>query len=104
MNDVPDTTFEVTKSSAKKTSYAPMSSPGFSDLIACAEGEHLKRQYDATLQEWRKHSQPPGRPIAEQEVLARRALQLREALTERNTAANRMYLHREGCAICRRRR
>jgi hypothetical protein len=104
MNDVPDTTLEATKLSPKKTSYARRSSAGLSDLAPCAEGEQLKQQYDSTLQEWRKQSQPPARPFAAAEVLAQRALQLREALTERNAAANRMYLHRAGCAICRRRR
>jgi hypothetical protein len=104
MHDVPDTTFELTKLSPKKTSYARMSSAGLSDVVPCAEGELLKQQYDFTLQEWRKQSQPPARPFAEAEVLAQRALELREALTERNAAANRMYLHRAGCAICRRRR
>jgi hypothetical protein len=104
MNDRPETTFEVTKLSPKKTSYARLSSAGLSDLVPCAEGEQLKQQYDATLQEWRKRSQPPARPFAEADVVAQRALQLQEALTERNAAANRMYLHRAGCAICRRRR
>ncbi len=104
MNDLPDTSFEVTKLSPKKSHYAPMSSPGLRDLVSCAEGEQLKQQYDATLEEWKKQSQPPARRFAEAEVLAQRALQLREALTERNAAANRMYLHRAGCASCRRRR
>jgi hypothetical protein len=104
MNDVPETTFELTKLLPKKRSYARMPSAGLSDVAPCAEGEQLKQQYDSTLQEWRKQSQPPARPIAEAEVLVQRALQLREALTERNAAANRMYLHRAGCAICRRRR
>jgi hypothetical protein len=104
MNEVPDTTFELTRLPPKKRSYARMSSGGLSDVAPCSEGEQLKQQYDATLHEWRKQSQPPARPIAEPEVVTRRALQLKEALTERNAAANRMYLHREGCAICRRRR
>jgi len=104
MNDVPDTTFEVTKFSPKKTSRAHMRSAGLSDLIPCAEGDQLKQQYDSALEEWRKQYQPPVLSCAEAEVLTQRALQLREALTERNAAANRMYLHREGCAICRRRR
>ncbi len=104
MNDVPDTNFEVTKLSPKKVSYAPASAAGLSALVPCVEGEQLKQQHDATLEEWRKHSQPPARPFAEAEVLAQRALQLREALTERNAAANRLYLHRASCAICRRRR
>ncbi len=104
MNDVPDTTFELTKLSPNKTSYARLSSAGLSDVVPCAEGEQLKQQYDATLQEWRKQSQPPSRPFVEADVVAQRALQLGAALTARNAAANRMYLHRAGCAICRRRR
>ena len=64
MNDVPDINFEVTRLSPKKTSYARMSSPGLSDPIPCAEGEQLKQQYDSTLQEWRKQSQPPVRPLS----------------------------------------
>ena len=79
MNDVPDTTFEATKLSPKKASYAPMSAAGLSALVPCAEGEELKQQYDATLEEWRKQSQPPARPFAQAQVLAQRALRLREA-------------------------
>jgi hypothetical protein len=104
MSDFPDTTFEVTKLSPKKASYAPMSPAGLGHLVPCAEGEQLKQQYDATLQEWRKQSQPQARRFAAAEVLPQRALQRTEALAERNAAANRMYLHRAGCAICRRRR
>jgi hypothetical protein len=104
MNNLPDATLELTKLSPKKTSYSRDSSAGFSDVAPCAEGEQLKQQYDSTLEEWRRQSQPLARPFVEAEVLAQRALQLREALTVRNAAANRMYLHRAACAICRRRR
>jgi hypothetical protein len=101
MNDVPDASLEGTKLSPRKASYAPLSS---SALVPCIAGEELMQQYDATLEEWRKHSQSSARPFAEAEVLAQRLLQFRDALAERNAAANRMYLHRAGCAICRRRR
>jgi hypothetical protein len=95
MNDV----VEI-KVSRKKASYGRVTS-GLSEIVQCAEGEQLKQQYDSTLQEWRKQSQPPVNPFKEGEGAAR----LREeALTSRNTAANRMYLHRATCAICRRRR
>jgi hypothetical protein len=105
VNDVPETTFEEIKLSPKKASCARITSAGLSDIAQCAEGEQLKQQYDSTLQEWRRQSQPQVRPFVEGEALARRAFQLREeALTEMNAAANRMYLHRAGCAICRRRR
>ena len=104
MNDVPETTFEEIKLSAKKA-FARMTAAGVSDLAQCAEGEQLKKQYDSTLQEWRKQSQPQVRPSFEGEASVRRAFELREeALTKRNAAANRMYLHRATCAICRRRR
>ena len=103
MNDVPDSTFEVPRLSPKKPSYAPMSTAGLGDPFPCAEGEQLKQQYD-TLQEWRKQSQPPARPLTEAKLLAQRDLRLGEALASRNAAANRMYLHRAGCAVCRRRR
>jgi hypothetical protein len=103
MNDVPETTFEEIKLSRKKTSCAHITSAGVSDIPQCAEGEQLKPQYDSTLQKWRK--QPPVRPFEEGDASARRALQLREgALVKRNAAANRMYLHRATCALCRRRR
>jgi hypothetical protein len=96
MNDV-----EEIKLSRKKVSCARVPTSGVTDIAQCAEGEQLKQQYDSTLQEWRKQSQPPVNPFRESEVSAR----LREeALTSRNTAANRMYLHRATCAICRRRR
>src|ERR1700691_2007979 len=100
MNDV-----EEIKLSRKKGSCARVTTSGVTDIAQCAEGEQLKQQYDSTLEEWRKQSQPAVRPFLEGGVLAQRAFLLREAaLTERNAAANRMYLHREGCAICRRRR
>jgi hypothetical protein len=103
MSDVPETTFEEIKLSRKRA--ARSTSAGLSDIAQCAEGEQLKQQYDSALQEWRKQSQPPVRPFNEGEVSARRAFQLKEeALTKRNAAANRMYLHRATCAICRRRR
>jgi hypothetical protein len=105
MNDVPETTFEEIKLSRKKTSCPRITSAGLSDIPQCAEGEQLKQQYDSTLQEWRKQSQPPVRSFEEGDASARRALQLREeALVKRNAAANRMYLHRATCALCRRRR
>ena len=103
MSDVPETTFEEIKLSRKRE--ARITSAGLSDIVPCAEGEQLKQQYDSTLEEWRKQSQPPVRPFKEGPASARRAFQLREeALTNRNVAANRMYLHRATCAICRRRR
>jgi hypothetical protein len=103
MSDVPETTSDQIKLS--RTRAARITSAGLGDIVPCAEGEQLKQQYDSTLEEWRKQSQPPIRPFKEGEAAAQRAFQLREeALTNRNAAANRMYLHRATCAICRRRR
>jgi hypothetical protein len=103
MSDVPETTCEEIKLSRKRA--ARLTSAGLSDIVQCAEGDQLKQLYDSALHEWRKQSQPPVRPFKEGEASARRAFQLREeALTKRNAAANRMYLHRATCAICRRRR
>jgi hypothetical protein len=105
MNDIPETIFQAIKLPPKKLPRARIDPGGFNDVAQCAEGEQLKQQYDSTLQEWRKQSQPAVRPFVEGGGWVQRAFQLREAaLTERNAAANRMYLHREGCAICRRRR
>lgn len=105
MNDIPETTFQAIKLPPKKLPRSRIESGGINDVVQCAEGEQLKQQYDSTLQEWRKQSQPAVRSFVEGRGLAQREFQLREAaLTERNAAANRMYLHREGCAICRRRR
>jgi hypothetical protein len=104
MNDVPEMTFEEIKLSPKKAP-ARLTAAGVSDLAQCAEGEQLKQQYDSTLEEWRKQSQPQVLPFFAGEAPARRAFELREdALSKRNAAANRMYLHRASCAICRRRR
>lgn len=103
MNDVSEATREETKPSPKKTSCSRVTSPGLRDLGQCAEGDQLKQEYDFTLEEWRKRSQPQVRPFVEGQ--AGLVFQLREeALTERNAAANRMYVHRASCAICRRRR
>jgi hypothetical protein len=101
MNDVSQTIFEQTKLSRKKAPCARIPTAGTNGIATCAEGEQLKQQCDATLQEWRKQSQPQVRPFQEGEASVR----LREeALISRNAAANRMYLHRATCAICRRRR
>jgi hypothetical protein len=105
MNDVPETTLAEIKLSPKKASRGRLTSAELSDIAQCAEGEQLKRQYDSTLQEWRKLLPPQVRPFTEGEASVQRAFQLKEeALTKRNAAANRMYLHRATCAVCRRRR
>jgi hypothetical protein len=105
MNDNPEITFQAIKLPPKKLPRARIELGGINDVAQCAEGEQLKQQYDSALQEWRKQSQPPVCPFVEEAGLVQRAFQSREAaLTERNAAANRMYLHRAGCAICRRRR
>src|SRR5580658_77735 len=105
MNDLPETSFEEIKLSRKEASCTRITSAGRSEIAGCAEGEQLKQQYNSALQEWRKQSQPQVNPLLEAQASARRAFQLREeALTNRNAAANRMYLHRATCAICRRRR
>lgn len=103
MNDVIKNIFEEINLPGKRA--ARITSAGLSDIVQCAEGEQLKQQYDSSLEEWRKQLQPPVHPFKEGEAAARLAFQLREkALTNRNAAANRMYLHRATCAICRRRR
>src|SRR5271154_4336740 len=105
MNDIPVPTINETKRSRKKEPSPGIASTGLSDIIRCPEGEHLKQQHDSTLQEWREQSQPQVHPFLEGGASAQRAFQLREeALAKRNAAANRMYLHRASCAICRRRR
>jgi hypothetical protein len=102
MNDVPETTIEVMELSPKKISSARIAR--LNEIAQCAEGVQLKQEYDSALQEWRKQSQPPVCAFQEVKAEALRAFQLTEALAERNAAANRMYLHRVGCATCRRRR
>jgi hypothetical protein len=103
MNVVPETNPEERKLPPKKASYRRITSPRLRDGGHCAEGDQLKQEYYLALEAWRKRSQPQIRPLVEGE--AHLVFQLREeALTERNAAANRMYVHRAGCAICRRRR
>jgi hypothetical protein len=71
----------------------------------CAVGDDLKQQYESALELWKKLSIPPVDPFEEGEISALAASQLREeALKKRNAAANRMYLHRADCSLCRRRR
>jgi hypothetical protein len=71
----------------------------------CADGEDLKQQYDSALQQWKRLCIPPGDLLEKGEIAALMASQLKEeALTKRNVAANRMYVHRATCSICRRRR
>lgn len=103
MNDLPVPTIDERK--RKNKSSASITSAELGESVPCAEGERLKQQYDSALQEWKMRSQPQVGPFLAGEAAARRAFQLREeALTERNAAANRMYLHRAVCATCRRRR
>jgi hypothetical protein len=105
MTYVPETTSEDIKLLRKKPSTGRTTSAGLNDVTQCVEGELLKQQYDSTLAEWRKQSQPQVHPFVEGSASERQAFQQREeALTARNAAANRMYLHRASCAICRRRR
>jgi hypothetical protein len=105
MNDAPETFVEQTALPPRRPGRARMTSAGLREAAACAEGEVLKQQYDSSLAEWRKQSQPLVHAFREGEASTPRALQLREeALTKRNAAANRMYLHRATCSICRRRR
>ena len=93
MHEVPETTLDEIKLSPGKTFSAPVPSARVSNVAQCAEGDHLKQQYDSNSRRVEKHSQPQGRSFVEGE--ARAAFQLREeALAERNAAANRMYLHR----------
>lgn len=105
MNEIPETTWEEMKLASRHGSYARIKPAEARDVARCPQGEQLKQLYDSALQEWRKQSQPQVHPFVDGDGSAQRALQLREeALTKRNAAANRMYLHRASCAICRRRR
>lgn len=103
MNDLHAPTIDERK--RKNRSIASVASAGPADTFPCAQGDQLKQLYDSALQAWKMSSQPQVGPFVEGEAAARRAFQVREeALIERNAAANRMYLHRAVCAICRRRR
>ena len=105
MNDAPETTVEQTELPSRKAVRARVTSARPSEAAECTEGDILKQQYDSSLAEWRKQSQPPVHAFKQADAPAPRALQLREeALSKRNAAANRMYLHRAICSICRRRR
>ena len=105
MNEVPETTFDQIKLASKKSSSAQIRPAERGEIVQCAEGEKLKQLYDSTLQEWRKQSHPQVHPFLDGDPLAARGFKLREeALAKRNAAANRMYLHRGSCAVCRRRR
>jgi|ERR1700722_6514566 len=101
MTDVPETTFEKIKLYGKRA--ARITSAELGDIVQCAEREQLKQQYDSTRDEWRKLSQPPIVPFKEGEASERRFSAKRRSVN-RNAAANRMYLHRATCALCRRRR
>jgi hypothetical protein len=103
MNEFPEAPLEDITLSPKMISSSRTRSARASVPAQCVEGEHLKQQYDFALDLWRKQPQPEGRPSAG--AAAHPAFKRREeALTERNAAANRMYMHRASCAICRRRR
>ncbi len=103
MNDLPVATIDERK--GKNSFSGSVTSADLGDSVPCAEGEELKHQYDSARHEWKMRSLPQVSPFPQGEAGAGRAFQLREeALAERNAAANRMYLHRAVCAICRRRR
>jgi hypothetical protein len=105
MTYVPETTFEDIKLWRKKPSSSRTTSATLNSAPQCVEGEQLKLQCDSTIEEWRKQAQPQVGLLVAGGALERQALQQREeALTRRNAASNRMYLHRASCSICRRSR
>jgi len=70
--------------------------------VPCAEGLRLKQHYESAVQIWREYTLPPQKQV----VVAISTLQAsrQEALAKRNTAADRMYLHRIHCTFCHRQR
>jgi hypothetical protein len=73
-------------------------------MVSCEVGRQLKQQYESALHGWERsvclpRSLPGAVAVEEEAILLREA-----ALAERNAAADRMYLHRSHCAICRRQR
>ena len=69
--------------------------------MVCVEHRRLEQEYEAALRAWEQHAFP--QTIAIPVTSPQRAVLLREgALSARNAAANRLYLHRLGCAVCKR--
>ena len=97
MNDAPDINFEVPRLSPKKTSYA-LGHPRGSATPPMCRGRTIKTAVRLYSPGMEKAVTAASSPSTEAKVLAQRALRLGEALAARNAAANRMYLHRAGCA------
>jgi hypothetical protein len=103
MAELPETTLDEVRTPRPRA--VRIRTARIDGAFPCADGEDLKQQYDSALQQWKKLCIPPVDPLEEGEIAALVASQLKEeALTKRNAAANRMYVHRATCSICRRRR
>jgi hypothetical protein len=76
-----------------------MSKMGF-----CEEGRRLKKEYEAALHGWERFSLLHRGQSTEKFSGDQAAYPWQESLTERNAAADRMYLHRTHCPHCRRQR
>jgi hypothetical protein len=73
-------------------------------IDSCEEGRQLKKQYESALHGW-EQSASLSKIHSAGNVSEADIIRLREAaLAERNVAADRMYLHRSRCALCRRQR
>jgi hypothetical protein len=69
--------------------------------MACMEHHRLEQEYEAALRVWVQHAFP--QTIAIPVTSPRNAVLPREeALSARNAAASRLYLHRLDCATCKR--
>jgi hypothetical protein len=69
--------------------------------MVCVEHRRLEQEYEDALHLWAKHAFP--QTIAIPVTSPQHTVLLREgALSARNAAANRLYLHRLDCAVCKR--
>jgi hypothetical protein len=69
--------------------------------MVCVEHRRLEQEYEAALRVWAKHAFP--QTIAIPVTSPQHTVLLRErALSARNAAANRLYLHRLDCEVCKR--
>ena len=69
--------------------------------MVCVESERLERAYEKALRVWAEYVRPQAVVPPGHDQLQRAYLLRQKALVERNAAANRLYAHRQSCAICK---
>jgi hypothetical protein len=75
---------------------------GISPAMACAEYLELEHEYASAVRRWAQYAHPQNIVPPGADQLQRAAALRRDALAERNAAADTLHLHRQHCMMCKR--